>query len=90
MRFYNMILALGIFLITAGFIMFILSPGGTDSLVITVWPLVGIVCGAVFLYFTLSFTHNSFHFFLAVFCGLSGFSRLRFFCALRLGILQSV
>ena len=72
MRFYNMILALGIFLITAGFIMFILSPGGTDSLVTTVWPLVGIVCGAVFLYFTLSFTHNSFHFFLAVFCGLSG------------------
>ena len=72
MRFYNMILALGIFLITAGFIMFILSPGGTDSLVTTVWPLVGIVCGAVFLYFTLSFTHNSFHFFLGIFCALSG------------------
>ena len=71
-RFYNMILALGIVLITAGFIMFILSPGGTDSIVMTVWPVVGIVIGAVFLYFTLSFTHNSFHLFLAVFCGLSG------------------
>ena len=72
MRFYNMILALGIFLITAGFIMFILSPGGTDSLVMTVWPIVGIVFGAVFLYFTLSFTHNSFHLFLGIFCSLSG------------------
>ena len=72
MRFYNMILALGIFLITAGFIMFILSPGGTDSLFMTAWPVVGMVCGAVFLYFTLSFTHNSFHFFLGIFCALSG------------------
>ena len=72
MRFYNMILALGIFLITAGFIMFILSPGGTDSLVMTVWPIVAIVFGAVFLYFTLSFTHNSFHLFLGIFCSLSG------------------
>ena len=72
MRFYNMILALGIFLITAGFIMFILSPGGTDSLFMTAWPVVGMVLGAVFLYFTLSFTHNSFHFFLGIFCALSG------------------
>lgn len=72
MRFYNMILALGIFLITAGFIMFILSPGGTDSLVMTAWPIVGIIFGAVFLYFTLSFTHNSFHLFLGIFCSLSG------------------
>ena len=72
MRFYNMILALGIFLITAGFTMFILSPGGTDSLVMTVWPIVAIVFGAVFLYFTLSFTHNSFHLFLGIFCSLSG------------------
>ena len=72
MRFYNMILALGIFSITAGFIMFILSPGGTDSLVMTAWPIVGIIFGAVFLYFTLSFTHNSFHFFLGIVCALSG------------------
>jgi len=72
MRFYNMILALGIFLITAGFIMFILSPGGTDSLFMIAWPVVGMVLGAVFLYFTLSFTHNSFHFFLGIFCALSG------------------
>ena len=72
MRFYNMILALGIFLITAGFIMFILSPGGSDSLVMTAWPIVGIVAGAVFLYFTLSFTHNSFHLFLGIFCLISG------------------
>ena len=49
MRFYNMILALGIFLITAGFIMFILSPGGTDSLFIIAWPDVGMDLGAVFL-----------------------------------------
>ena len=72
MRFYNMILALGIFLITAGFIMFNLSPGGADSLFMTAWPVVGMVLGAVFLYFTLSFTHNSFHFFLGIFCALSG------------------
>lgn len=72
-----MILALGMVLIIAGFLLFTLSYNIADSIVMVLWPIVCMFCGAVFLFFTMAFTRNAYHLFFGLFFSLCGI-----FCAL--------
>ncbi|HAH61391.1 MAG TPA: hypothetical protein DCL73_04770 [Treponema sp.] len=71
-KFYNTILALGMLMIIAGFLMFVLFSETAENSTAVLWPVLLMVCGAVFLYFTMSFTNNSFQLFLGLLLTSSG------------------
>jgi hypothetical protein len=66
-RFYNSILAIGMLLIIVGFLMFVIFSEETESITAVLWPVLLMICGSVFLYFTMSFTKGSFQLFLGLF-----------------------
>ena len=70
--FYDMILALGMILIIAGFLLFTLSYNIADGIVMVLWPIICMFCGAVFLFFTMVFTHNAYHLFFGLFFSVCG------------------
>lgn len=70
---YDMILALGMFLVIAGFLMFTFSPEGTESILYVLLPVLSMICGAVFLFFTMVFSHNAYHLFFGILFSLCGF-----------------
>ena len=64
--FYNTLLAVGILSIISGFLLFVSSVETSDNLRSFLVPMLLIVCGAVFLYFTMCFTNSTFHLFLGM------------------------
>jgi hypothetical protein len=71
-KFYNAILAIGMLFIIVGFLMFVVFSEATENISFVLWPVLLMVCGAVFLYFTMSFTNSSFQLFLGLLLSSSG------------------
>ncbi|MFA6856959.1 MAG: hypothetical protein WCR31_07105 [Treponema sp.] len=71
-KFYNAVLAIGMLLIVIGFLMFVMFSETSEDVSFVLWPVLLIVCGAFFLYFTMSFTNSSFHLFLGLLLTSSG------------------
>jgi hypothetical protein len=65
-KFYNTILAIGMLLIIAGFLMFMMFSETSENIFFVLLPVLLMVCGAFFLYFTMSFTNSSFQLFLGL------------------------
>jgi hypothetical protein len=71
-KFYNAVLAIGMLMIIVGFLLFVVFSETTANIPFILWPVLLMVCGAVFLYFTMSFTNSSFQLFLGLFLSTSG------------------
>lgn len=71
-HFYNIVLAFGMILIIAGFLLFTVSDWGAAGRLKALWPALCICVGAIFLFAVMTLTRNPYHLFFGMTLSLTG------------------